>query len=110
MIIKKNKIKNRLGKFDLPEKTIDSHPEVVMKIMSKCIILKAESNFYKKAIEYTAYSFLFDELPDYQMPKEYVWEADVCLDEIIKLRCVPLDEETKSFKRKITFNILKKEI
>ncbi len=55
---------NRRGTFSISMPVISTYPEVVMKIMSNCIIVRAEYLFMRECIMYEAYSLLFREVPE----------------------------------------------
>lgn len=70
-------IKRRPGIFYVKSRDIDIHPEVIMAIMGKMIIVRAERYWIADAVKYEAYSPLFDVRPDGAETPEYeiVWSS-----------------------------------
>lgn len=68
----------RLGCFEIPLLYLDHNHMPVQRIMSRCIIVRAEVLYHARAIRYTAISGLFDVVPDHQMPPDYsiTFDAD----------------------------------
>lgn len=54
-----SELRKRPGKFYLPDKFIEEHPDLAMRILGKVIVVRAEHLFYKNTHEYYAYSELF---------------------------------------------------
>ena len=54
----------RYGNFKISMTLIESHPDVVRKVMGKCIITRAEFVWASNCIEYTAISDLFEPIKD----------------------------------------------
>lgn len=52
--------KRRKGIFRVSKEVIESKPNVVMEILSRCIVVRAESLMIDDVIEYYAYSKEFD--------------------------------------------------
>jgi len=82
-------ITRRLGKFEIIEEMIERWPDEVLRIMSRCIVTRAEFLFHKHTFEYIAYSRDFEESNEpYGAPiliPTYVWEFD---SEKEKLRAI----------------------
>lgn len=72
-----NDLYKRLGKFSISTELLEQNPEAVMKIMGRCIILKAESLDYKRMYEYYAYSPHFDIITEGECAPEYGWQLTV---------------------------------
>lgn len=51
---------NRKGHFRVSSGTIDKFPEIVMMIMARCVVVRAESLVMYDCVEYDAYSPEFD--------------------------------------------------
>jgi hypothetical protein len=69
---------------------LERDQEIVRDVMSKCTIVRAECHLAKRAIEYTAFSELFDELEFGRMIPDYIVVYTTCED----------DKTTWEFKRK----------
>lgn len=67
---------SRLGKFRLHEEMVKSMPKATLLIMAKCLILRCEFNYARKAFEYEACCDLFDELSLGQALPEYRFAID----------------------------------
>jgi len=81
----------KYGKFKLDQDTFDSDPNIIKRIMGKCIILRAESLFCEASIEYYAISDCFDVVKESEAIPIYVWEVSVDKDKdilVIKARKV----------------------
>jgi len=61
----------RFGKFEIDRFFIMEHPSIIKRIMGECVILKADWLPHKDAIEYTAISDWFDEVPLGNEPAYY---------------------------------------
>jgi hypothetical protein len=61
----------RFGTFTISRKMIETHPEIVKRIMGECIIVRAEMSYVRDAFEYTAISDWFDEVSEAAIPMEY---------------------------------------
>ncbi len=62
---------NRIGMFRLDLRVIEREPEITKKIMGKTIIYRAEYLLVYNAIEYIAYSDLFEKMPKGSHAPEY---------------------------------------
>lgn len=77
-IVKENKI----GTFTLQMDVLERYPEVVMQVMSKLIVVRAEFMFHSKEVEYMAYSNMFEhvtfgsKVPKYNLIVEIKTEED----------------------------------
>ena len=69
-------IRARAGTFRLPQSLLDDHPKIVLEIMAKCIVYRAESLYYERQIEYAALSQEFDPVPEGEVTPEYEWYVD----------------------------------
>lgn len=67
-------MKNRIGKFYVPTRSLYKQQEDVMAIMGQCIIMRAESLGYADRMEYFAICEQFDEVEDGLLAPEYIWE------------------------------------
>lgn len=63
-------LRRRAGRFSIYTNAIDKDPESVMAVMSKMIIVRAETMFFDK-IDYTAISPLFQKIPMGERSPEY---------------------------------------
>ena len=61
----------RYGKFSICTDFIVNDPEMVKKIFSNIIIVRAECNYINKTIDYEGISDLFDEIDQGEMIPEY---------------------------------------
>lgn len=68
-----NDLFKRLGKFSIIKELVESNPQAVMQIMSKCIIVKADCLDYMRAYEYYAYSPYFDIVSEGECAPNYTW-------------------------------------
>ena len=64
---------NRIGAFKLSIDLIEKEPWLATRIMSQCIILRAEFMYSRRSIEYQAISMMFDECPEACVAPEYYW-------------------------------------
>ena len=69
--IKWDSLISRRGVFELSRKVIEADPTLAFRILGTVLIVKAECLFYTNAIEYMAYSPMFDEQPDGAYPNHY---------------------------------------
>ena len=69
-----------LGTFSISEVLVEREPEVVMALMGRCVVLRCEFVYHRRAFEYMAYSPDFKPaLGDPSSPVraiEYMWEID----------------------------------
>lgn len=63
-------MKNRIGKFSVDRSLIETSPEVLMKLMSHCIVVRCEL-MYDNVFEYVAISPEFDVVPVGQFAPHY---------------------------------------
>lgn len=64
-------ILNRKGFFKISRSTIDKHPEAVMMVMARCVVVRAESLFIYDVVEYHAYSPEFNVVQEGALAPEY---------------------------------------
>lgn len=67
-------MKNRKGIFTISRELMYDNPEMVMKIMGKCIILRAECIALNNTIEYHAVSDEFNEVSEGSVVTGYIWQ------------------------------------
>lgn len=64
---------NRIGKFTIADKLLRKSPLKILEAMSNFLVVEAKFSFYQRAVEYKAYSLLFDlvgigfEIPEYEI-------------------------------------------
>ena len=66
----------RYGRFNIPRRLLDTDYDGVLKVMSKCVVVRAEMLMDQDAIEYIAISSEFDPVEKYSISPEYI----VCVD------------------------------
>jgi hypothetical protein len=66
----------KLGKFRIPYDT-PRNWEKLLPLMAKMVIVRAEALFATDQIEYTAFSHMFEELSDGEMPPFYEISEDL---------------------------------
>lgn len=66
----------KLGRFSIPVDLVRQQNIAVKRIMSQCIIVRAEMMFINNVIEYEAISWRFREVPEGQIMPNYVWSYD----------------------------------
>lgn len=54
-------MKNRVGTFEVSRDLIDRDPSAVLKVMARCVIVRAEYLFVSNTVAYTALCMDFDE-------------------------------------------------
>lgn len=81
--------RNKIGSFIITNSLIEdeSSHEILMKLMGRMIIVRAEQIFARDGIEYTAISDYFDELENGDHAKRYIFE--ISKDQI---KAVPASE------------------
>jgi len=80
-------LRKRIGRFRINADLIWSWGnELLFKIMAKCIIIKAESNFFGPYIEYFAYSYEFELVEEGMTAPLYEWQIDEINDKIKAVR------------------------
>jgi hypothetical protein len=67
----KDTLKYRAGQFNIKRQMLDEDPGIVMKIMSECIITRAEYILAADEVEYMANSLLFDPLENGELVPWY---------------------------------------
>jgi hypothetical protein len=65
----------RVGRFEISRKLIEDRPDIVRSIMGRCIVIRCETIYYTDAIEYTALSPDFNEVPEGRTIPRYVIEV-----------------------------------
>ena len=67
----------RLGSFEITRDLIETGDTTVMRVMGKCIVVRAEYMFHTNSIEYIAYSEWFRSLSEGEVvPKYEVFNDD----------------------------------
>lgn len=66
---------NRLGRFLIDTKFFEKEPDLVMRVMGKCIITEAQNHYYSNSIEYFAFSPEFERIENAVNPPYYNIEA-----------------------------------
>ena len=61
----------RIGNFVIDSYLVEHDPEVVLEIMSQCIIVRCEYKYSEGKFYYTAISNLFEEIPISNIPTDY---------------------------------------
>mgnify|MGYP000043369214 CR=1 FL=1 len=61
----------RIGKFYISRKVIENYSWVATRIMSKCIVLRAEMLWVNDSVEYTALSNMFEAIDCASTPPTY---------------------------------------
>ena len=69
-------IHDRAGRFSLPQSVIVENPKMVLEIMAKCIVYRAESRYFDMRIEYEALSQEFEPIREGEVAPEYEWYVD----------------------------------
>lgn len=65
-------LRSRAGKFRVSrELMFTAHPDDLLALFSNMIIVKAEAEFVSDSIEYTAFSPLFDQIPETTLTPHY---------------------------------------
>ena len=64
----------RLGQFSISRDLVDGSPWIVQRIMSQCIIIRAELMHINNVIEYHAISHRFDLVKDGEITPRYMWK------------------------------------
>lgn len=71
-VIMQNPVReNRCGRFSIAEIFLDDDPFLIMKVMSRCIIIEAVSKYRTKSIDYYAYSPDFESTEYASVPPKY---------------------------------------
>jgi len=68
--------KNRVGRFRISNELLRTSPYKVKLIMSKVVVVRCDSLFYMNALEYVAYSPLFDIIEEGYVPQDYEFSID----------------------------------
>lgn len=78
----------RLGKFSISWVLIDDNPQVVRQLLSKMIIVRAETLYHDRSIEYIAMCDDFDVIPEGMIVPQYDIEIDERVANITKLETI----------------------
>ncbi len=73
MVNHKN-LKGRFGKFTIDYIIFEQQPRIVQQIMSKVVIVRAET-LWGKSVEYYGFSNLFEKINPGEMAREYIMEV-----------------------------------
>jgi hypothetical protein len=97
-------IENRIGKFFIGTKYLEKEPNLVMRIMGKCIIVEAISHYHTNSIEYIAYSPYFEPKEQYERGNFYNIEVTEDEEGVKSFKFVKvMDEDKIKVLRVITF-------
>ena len=66
----------RHGRFSISKELLKTNPWMVQRVMSQCIIFRAEYMYMGDVIEYHATSYRFDLVKAGEVAPEYVWKFD----------------------------------
>ncbi|QXN72669.1 hypothetical protein RCZAHN_60 [Rhodobacter phage RcZahn] len=77
----------RIGRFEITLDVINDHPDAVLAIMSKVIVVEATNHFAEATVRYTAICEDFEPLPDGMMFPDYDPEFDEETGEISWTQC-----------------------
>lgn len=67
---------NRVGRFFISEPMLRDNPAMVRSVMARCVIVRCEMIYDRRAFEYYAYSPDYDEMPENTCAPQY----DVTID------------------------------
>lgn len=90
MTLEYKDIKNRKGKFAVSLDFVTTRPDLVQKILGRCIVFKSEYLLMYDVIEYFAISELFDEIEEGMAAEQYRFVFK------LKLKLEELDEEEEN--------------
>lgn len=77
----------RVGKFILPDHVMVTTPyEVLLRVMSNFLVVRAEMLYAQRGIEYTAYSSLFELVDRGERIPEYLMFIDTDSDDLLQVR------------------------
>lgn len=79
-------IRKRKGRFVIDWRIIEEHPETVLALMSKVIVVRAELMAHSMQVEYAGNSELFREVPEGETAPFY--EIGVLGDEVVAREAV----------------------
>lgn len=75
-------LKKRTGVFFVSQELLEQKPDLVQRIMSNCIVVRAEYLFTTAGIEYVAISNEFEEIKEGESAKLYDWRHNDETDEL----------------------------
>ena len=84
-------IRNRKGTFRVSAGLIDTNPEIIMMVLARCLVVRAEILIMYDCVEYCAYSPEFDIVPEGVVAPEYrveITEDDARSKSIMFVRAV----------------------
>lgn len=94
---------NRIGTFLITDKYLREEPNLIMKIMGRCIIVEAISHFHTSSIEYIAYSPDFEAKSPYERLEFYNIEVTENEEGVKSFKFVKMDKDTVKPLRKVSF-------
>lgn len=62
----------RIGRFSVSLKFVDDWPTLLPVMGRQIVIVHSECRYDRRTIDYVAYSYHFDEVPDHVEPPEYI--------------------------------------
>lgn len=65
----------KYGHFLISRSLISEEPTLVKRILSQCIVLRAEMLWETNSVEYFAHCHLFKELSEAEVVPEYSWQV-----------------------------------
>jgi hypothetical protein len=78
--------RSRAGRFEVPYELLQKHPDVVRRVLSEVIVVRAEMMVVIQAIEYDAYGLAFDQLEEGAIVPRYDIEYDTTADQVSWVR------------------------
>lgn len=86
---------HRLGVFSIPSSLIEETPHVIARAFAELglVVVKCESLFHSRSLEYVAYSPYFEVLEEGSMPRGY--EIIISLDEESNYKSVEVKNNDK---------------
>lgn len=70
----------RIGRFTIEGRTIAQEPAVALSMLANMLVVRAEGMFRHGGVEYTAYSFHFDEVEAGVEPPVYIAKLERARD------------------------------
>lgn len=67
---------DRPGRFTLQRELVQKSPDIALRIMGQCIVLRAEALAWNDVIEYTALSMCFEKHIDGSLLPHYDWVTE----------------------------------
>ena len=71
MNIKPHPLNRRRGRFRVTTELVREHPDELMRVLVRCLVVRCEMDYATDSLEYTALSGYFDEVDDYLVTPEY---------------------------------------